>query len=159
MKFHVISFLALFFALTGNAYAAGEKDGFERAEALCNDLLYPKEKDECFAAVAKAKFIQIEAVKVCENLLYAAEKIECVSTIGNKTYTKASIEECDGRLYAKDKISCLQLRGRQSASASPAVAPDTEYLKSSLRRALELMRQGNHERARAVLTGLLESLE
>lgn len=144
--------------VAGFSGLAKADDGLEAAEKLCLRLRYSDEQQKCMASVQKANFMDEEAVKVCGRLRYSDEIIKCVGTIKDMKYTKTAIQLCNNERYSDQIISCLDKSGRVGGGNKKEEAVDKAYVRSSLRKALNALKDRDSRKAEQIIENLIDTL-
>ena len=140
--------------------AKADDKGLEAAERVCSNLTYTDDRKECLAIVNKADSMQEEAVRICGNLTYAKDRIECLGAIKNLKYTATALQTCGNMTYAKDRISCLAEGGRSAnrKSDNNGGEVDKAYVRSSLRKALNALKDRDSRKAEQIIENLIDTL-
>lgn len=154
MKKIMVAMALLLLTVTTTAMA----DGFEDAEKVCGKLLYSNDQTNCLKIVNSADYFESGAVSACGKLLYSNDTLKCLEAVKDKRYTETAVKTCRDKLYSNDLIECFKVTGRKSVKEDKDLG-DKDFVRASLKKALQHIRRGDGEKAEAVLEGVLESLE
>lgn len=134
-------------------------DGIDAAETLCAALRYSDDKAACMKIAGTAAYFEEGAVKVCAALRYSDDQIKCLVAIKNKRYTSGGIQACSSMRYSDDIIKCFDGSGRAQTGDASQTKLDRSFVKASLKKALQHLRQVDSRKAEAVIESVLENLD
>ena len=155
MKF-VFSMLMLSVLIGSNAYAAEQTtNGIAEAETACLKLRFTENQDYCLKAVADSKYIPLNALKLCAEM--EGQAGTCIYIIQDKDFNDEPVKACSERRFAENINACLKLVGRPRKVEVKDL--DKNYIRASIDKALDLMKDRNYEKAQNVLKSVSESLQ
>lgn len=152
MKTWFLTIRALFALMPLSAFAA---DGGEKAEKLCQDMIYANEVTACMKVVNGADYLEEGAVEVCGGLVYPAKITACFKAIQNKKYTDTAVKTCEGLLYPEKITKCFAESGRKKGGGDV----DKDFVVSNLRQALKHLRNGDDDKAERIIESVITELK
>ncbi len=152
--------LIVIVSLTLNSPLFAATSGVEEAQKVCSSLFSTRDQDNCFKTIKGVSFFQKEAVKICGDIFSTSDKIECLKAIGNQEYTDTALKNCADKFSTKDKLSCLETRGtkKEETKKASGTEVDKSFIRGNLRKALQLIKEREYEKAQALLENTLDNL-
>ncbi len=139
------------------AFADSLDDAFEAAHEVCGELFGRSKIEECMNVVSSATFIQKEAVDVCKGQFGSDAIIQCMGAIVDRKFTDKAIEVCGESFGSQAVISCFRKSGRNMAAPAEG-SVDKSFVIRSMRKAIQLIQQGDSQKAISLLEVTIDSL-